>query len=137
MDHLKFSNKLSFNFFCCHLCLFSVCATCLVKSYLSNKGLKSSLQQWKPGVLMTGPPEFPYHFSISWSIFLHTFFCSKEWETEEYLLYSKQMNNFGIKKMKVCITFLKKTGVLAWETIRRWENVMIRVSHYYRTLRIR
>lgn len=85
---------------------------------------------------MTGPPGNSHIiFQFLDQFFLHTFFATK-WETEEYLLYVNRWTILGLKDEFVLL-FLKRLRSLAWETIRRWENVMIRVSHYYRTLRIR
>lgn len=84
---------------------------------------------------MSGPPgNFHIIFQFLDQFFLHTFYCNRE--SEEYLLYVNRWTIWGLKDEFVLL-FSKRLRSLAWETIRGWENVMIRESHYYRTLGIR
>lgn len=113
MDHLKISNKLSFNFFLLSFLLvflFFGCAVWLVRSYFSNQRSNPSLHQWKPGVLMTGPSgDSHIIFQFLDQFFPHSFYGNKV-RNRRISFICIQMNNFGIKRW-ICITFLKKTEV--------------------------
>lgn len=86
--------------FCCLFFFFSVfwlcCVACEVLYFQPGIDPQpSAVKAWSLSDWTTR--EFPYHFSISWSIFFYTPFIATKWETEEYLLYVSRWTILGIK----------------------------------------